>query len=363
MARRRKWEQFLTALTCRVEVPVQGGWDDLQLRPQPLPGLDLDEVCTGTVFLGHPLRYPVMIAALTGGHPSLEVVNLRLGRLAARFGLAVSVGSQRAQLAEPGLARTYQAARRGAPGTLVVSNIGAPQLVDQADRPALHLDELRMLCDSLRAGALAIHLNFVQEALQPHGNPRGRGCLEAIARVAKDLGRPVVVKETGAGLTQEAARSLQQARVAALETSGAGGASMAVLEGLGARHRRDPRAHVATAFYGWGVPAPASLIEVREAVSIPVIAGGGIRNGVDAVRALAAGAQLVSVGLPLLRLAARGQEELDAWMGAFLEQLKIAMFLVGAGSLEELANARPLAITGWTREYLQAVGVQVRPGR
>lgn len=356
MAKKRKWQQLLAALGGELDAPESAMWSDLKLRPLALPEVDLDEVRMDTVFLGHGLRYPVLVGALTGGHRRLATINRRLATLTHRNGLAMSVGSQREQLVEPEAGTSFRVVRRAAPTSFIMANIGAAQLVEQVSGPRMDARDLEQLVESIQADALVVHANFVHEALQPEGDTRAYGVLEALGHLVKELHCPVLVKETGSGLDRLTARRLEAVGVAALETAGAGGASMARMERRLAQWRGDDQAaSTAATFVDWGIPAPASFLEVRQATSVPVIAGGGIRTGLDAVRALAAGADLVSVSLPLIQKAASSDNQLQRWMNGFLQEMRLGMFLVGAASLGQLRDMAPVVLTGSTREYVEMV--------
>jgi isopentenyl-diphosphate delta-isomerase len=174
-----------------------------------------------------------------------------------------------------------------------------------------------------------------------------KGYLEAIENTTQHLDLPIMVKETGAGISGEDARALEKAGAAAIDVAGAGGTSWAAVETY-----RSEQKHYGELFWDWGIPTAISTIEVSQSVSIPVISSGGIRNGIDAVKALALGAEAVGMALPILKSAYKGQEYLEKFLEQFLEELRVTMFLVGASNLEELRK-KDLIITGKTREWLE----------
>lgn len=351
----RKAEHIALALGGRVESRVAPGWDDIGLVHEALPELDIDEVGLGTEFLGRRLRAPLVIAGMTGGHPDGAAINAALGRAAERHGLAIGVGSQRIALADSATAPTYAAAREAAPGALVIANIGAAQLIKQGDQPALSDEDLHSLIDMVAADALAIHLNFVEEAIQPEGDRCTRGCAEAIRRVAEVLEVPVIVKETGAGMSRQTAERLKALGVAALDVGGAGGTSFALVELARARAQGDEsRIAVGEMLADWGIP---TAVAVRAAVNtgIPVIATGGIRSGLHAAKAIALGATAVGVGRPLLQAASESDEALDRWIERFLSELRVVLQMTGSADLHALRGV-PLVIGGRTRDWIHDLG-------
>lgn len=333
---------------CR-EMPVEAGdagFGDVMLVHNALPECDMDRVSTLTDFLGHRFGAPLMIAAMTGGHAGTTRINERLAAAAERFGIGIGVGSERAALEDASLAPSYCVVRDAAPSAFVVANLGAVQLRDHgaewADRAV----------DLIGADALAVHLNFLQEAIQPEGDRDATGCLAAIEALCSGAGYPVIVKETGNGISGEVARRLYGAGVAAIDTGGMGGTSWAVIEAVRAREAGragDGRLQaLGELFRDWGIPTVASLIEVGRCGG-PVIATGGVRTGIDVAKAIALGADLAGMALPLLGPARSGQEALDAVIERVIDELRVAMFLAGARDIPALRRARTI-VTGRIRD-------------
>ena len=355
--RQRKAEHVSAALQHDVSARQAASWADVRLVHQALPEVDLVAVDLAVELLGRRLAYPIVVSALTGGHPDVAAINARLADLAQEYGLAMGVGSQRAALANPDLAPTYAVVRERAPDAFLIANIGAPQLIGQPRHPALTLDDVRRAVDMIRADALAVHLNFLQEAAQPEGDRNARGVLSALARVAAEVGVPVLAKETGAGISFEQARALAAAGVAAIDVGGAGGSSMAALEQARAQARGDASATgIGETFRDWGIPTPITLLEASQgAGGLPIVATGGVRSGLDAARALALGATAVGIGFPFLQAASEGSDALRAYMERFVAELRVAMQLSGAASVADLQRA-PVVVTGATREWLELRG-------
>jgi isopentenyl-diphosphate delta-isomerase len=301
---------------------ITTGLERYRLRHCALPGLRLEDVDLSTQFLGKALRAPVLISAITGGTASARQINLNLATAAQALGLAMGVGSQRSAIEHPRQARTYQV-RPVASDILLFANLGAVQL-NYGYGPA----ECRRAVEMIGADALVLHLNPLQEALQPHGNTDFAHLLEKIATVCRDLEAPVIVKEVGWGISESVARQLASAGVAAIDVSGAGGTSWSEVE----KHRAesDSQRRVAAGFARWGIPTAEAILQAqRGAPNLPLIASGGIDSGPDAAVALALGADLVGLARPLLKPATRSAEAVTAELQVLIEGLRIAMFAAG----------------------------------
>lgn len=322
--RDRKADHLRIAAEPDVVGSVPTGLDQVRLRHRALPERDLADVELTTQLLGVRLAAPLFVSAMTGGTAAAERINQALARAAAEHGVALTLGSGRPLLDDPDLLRTYRSAARP---PLLLANLGASQLQD---------DRAARLVDLLGADGISIHLNPVQEAVQPEGTPAFAGVAERIAATVAALAPlPVVVKEVGFGMDGADVVLLRDAGVAAIDVAGAGGTNWATIEG-----RRDPRAHrVAAAFGGWGVPTAAAIgIAVTAAAGgrapIPVIASGGVRDGVEAAKCLALGASAVGLARPFLVAAQAGQA--SAAVEAVVAQLRIAAWAAGAPSAAAL---------------------------
>jgi isopentenyl-diphosphate delta-isomerase len=336
---RRKEQHLRLAAGGDVAAAIGPGFDEITLVHDALPEIDLVDVDTSITFLGRRLQLPVVIASMTGGHPVARDVNRTLARAAARHGLAMGVGSQRAALLDAQLADTYGVARREAPDILLMANIGAPQLVQQGDEPPLTIDEIRRSIEMVGADALVIHLNALQEVVQPEGQTNAAGWLDAIARLVETADVPVIAKETGSGISGGVARRLARAGVAAIDVGGLGGTSFAAIEAARAEERGDARrAALGEALRDWGIPTAASVLSAAGS-GVPLIATGGIRGGLDAAKALAIGATLVGVARAALQRALQSDDALDDWLTGFELELRAAMFLTGSATLDTLRSA------------------------
>jgi isopentenyl-diphosphate delta-isomerase len=353
----RKADHVRVALEHDIAAPRRAGWQDIHLVHRALPEVDLEAVDTSTSIFGKRLSVPLVISSMTGGHPDVATINARLAALAEEYGLAMGVGSQRAAIEAPELAPSYAITRERAPSALLMANLGAPQLIAQRRRRAYGLAEVRAAVAMIRADALIIHLNYLQEVAQPEGDGRARGVLAALGRLAAKLEVPVVAKETGAGLSYEQTLALAEAGVAAVDIGGAGGSSMAAMEAVRAAERGNaPVEALGVLFRDWGIPAPISLVEARAAApALPVIATGGARSGLDVARALALGATAVAMAQPFLRAASDGEDALSAFVRQVIAELRAAMQLTGAATIADLARV-PAVVMGETGAWLELRG-------
>jgi isopentenyl-diphosphate Delta-isomerase len=317
--------------------------------------VDLSAVDLSVEFLGRRLRAPLVIAAMTGGHEGASGINTRLARAANRFGLAMGVGSQRAALRNPRLARTYAVAREVAPDAFLIANVGAAQLVSQDSGPALTPHQMGDSLAMIGANALAIHLNFLEETVQPEGDRRVTGLREALIAVVASLPVPAIAKETGAGMSRAVALDLRAMGFRALDVGGAGGTSFAAIETARAEARGDlRRVMLGKVYRDWGIPTAVSVV-AASAAGLPIVATGGVRTGLDAAKAIALGASAVGVARPLLAAALEGDAALEAWITQFLEELRVAIFLSGGTAVADL-RATPKVVLGETRRWIEDIG-------
>jgi isopentenyl-diphosphate delta-isomerase len=320
------------------------GFSDVRLVHAALPECSLGDIDTEVRFLGHRLASPLFIAAMTGGHPDALPINRNLAAAAERAGIGMGVGSQRAALEDPDLEDSFTVVREAAPHAFLCANLGIVQLrehgIEWAERAVEMID----------AQAICIHANFLQEAIMPEGDHDARGCLAALGTLCRELPVPVILKETGAGVSRETAAKLWAAGVSAIDIGGLGGTSWARVEGI--RSPGSPAARRGERFSDWGIPTVVSLCEV--AGRGPVIATGGVRSGLDIARALALGADLGGMALPLLAPAMESEEAVTEAVDGFTGELAIAMFLSGARTVKSMRNVRTW-ITGRTRQMTRKI--------
>ncbi len=324
---RRKEEHLRIPLERDVQ-SIPNPWDAIRLRHEPLPEFNKDEVDLATTFLGHDLAAPLQITGMTGGARKARQFNDRLASAAAEYGIAMGVGSQRAALENPELADTY-AVMLNHEVPLRLANLGLPQLILWGNDAVARAEQA---VEMVQAHALCIHLNYLQEAVQPEGDTVARGGYEAIDNICRDLRVPVIIKETGAGMTGRTGLVVRELGAAAVDVGGLGGTSFSAVE----HHRAvdqgdDAKARLGRTFWDWGVPTPDAVRRVRSACpELPIVATGGLRNGLDAARALALGANLAGFAGQMFRAAASGDRGAHAELAHILEELKTGLFLTGA---------------------------------
>lgn len=350
---RRKIEHLKLCAESPVEArKVSAGFEDVTLIHRALPELNMDKLDLSMDFLGKRLHAPFLIASITGGHPETISVNSALALAAEELGIGIGVGSQRAAIDDPAQEESFRIVRDKAPNAFVYGNIGAAQIRQYG------VEGVEKLIEMIDADALAIHLNFLQEAIQPEGDRDANGCLDAIKEICSMQNTPVIVKETGAGISREDALLLQKAGVSAIDVGGVGGTSWAGVEVYRAREREDSVSEqLGELFWDFGIPTVASIIESR--VSLPIIATGGIRTGLDIAKSLALGASAASAALPFVGPSLEGEKSVISVLTRMLDEFKTAMFLCGCGNIKDLRNA-PVVVTGWTFEYLRQRGFNVK---
>jgi isopentenyl-diphosphate delta-isomerase len=328
----RKADHLRICLEKEVRPPdVRTGLERFRFVHQALPEIDLADVDLRCALFGKVLQAPLLVASMTGGTLAAKAINRRLAEAAAELGLGMGVGSQRTAMEDPEWADTYRV-RDVAPEILLLANLGAVQL-----NRSYTVDHCRRAVEMIDADALILHLNPLQEALQPGGDTCFGRLLDKIEAVCRSLTVPVVVKEVGAGLSAEVARRLAAVGVSALDVAGAGGTSWSEVERLRAPDAFRDR--VAAQFVRWGIPTADSLCAVRACdLGLPLIASGGVTSGVDVAKCIALGADVVSVAYPLLRPALVSTQAVVEELAAIRQALRIAMFCVAAPDLTKLQN-------------------------
>lgn len=301
---------------------------------QAVPELDLAAVDTGLQLMGRRLAAPLLISSMTGGTEAAGTINRRLAEGAQARRIAMGLGSMRAALEDPAAAASFRV-REAAPDILLFANLGAVQL-NYGYGP----EHCRRAVALVGADALFLHLNALQEAVQPEGDTNFAGLAAKIEAVCRELGKdgiPVVAKEVGWGISPEAARTLAQTGVAAIDVAGSGGTSWSQVE----KHRAPNESHarVAAAFRDWGIPTADAIINVRLAApDLTIFASGGLRSGVEVAKCLALGARLGGMASPYLKAAAVSTEAVVEAIDEISRQLRIAMFAAGAADLARLQS-------------------------
>ncbi|WP_456369917.1 type 2 isopentenyl-diphosphate Delta-isomerase [Geoglobus sp.] len=318
------------------------GFEDVMFIHNSLPEVNYDSVDLQVEFFGKKLNAPFLIASMTGGHPDTYEINRNLAIAVENAGIGMGVGSQRAGIEDESVADTFSVVREHAPNAFIYANIGLPQIIEKGVEYAERAVEM------IDADAIAIHLNFLQEIVQPEGDTNASGGYAAIREVASELKVPVIVKETGAGISREVAFSMREAGVKAIDVGGKGGTSWSGVEVY--RINDGLKREVAQDFWDWGIPTAFSVIDCHDV--LPVIATGGIRSGIDAAKAIALGAKIASSALPFLRPAMKGPEDVERKIAYFIEGLKKTLFLTGCSHVYDLHRTH-IFVHGLLREWIE----------
>jgi isopentenyl-diphosphate Delta-isomerase len=325
----RKLDHIRINLEEDVQSSLTTGLEKYRFVHEALPEIDLDDVDLSQELFGKRIFAPILISSMTGGTAKAASVNRNLAEAAQAEGIVMGVGSQRAAIEKPELSDTFQV-RKYAPDILLFANLGAIQL-----NYAYSINHCRKAVDMIEADALILHLNSLQEALQPEGDIRFGGLLKKIETVCRLLPVPVIAKEVGWGISDKTARKLADAGVAAIDVAGAGGTSWSQVEMY--RIQDKSRARVAAAFRNWGIPTSESIkMSRRGASALPIFASGGLRDGIDIAKCIALGAVLGGMAGPFLKAAAASVEETIKVVAEIRQEIKVCMFAAGVSSIQEL---------------------------
>jgi isopentenyl-diphosphate Delta-isomerase len=319
----RKKDHVELVLEKGAQYEKSSGFERVDLMHNSLPEISLSDVNLKTEFMGKKVKFPILITGMTGGYEDALAINRALAETAQKYGLAFGLGSQRAMIESPELAKTY-AVRDVAPDIPILGNIGAYQL------KKYKFEQIESLVSSIDADALAIHLNPLQEVIQKEGDNDYSGVLDAISKTCEKLDVPIIVKETGAGMSQDVALKLKEAGAAWLDIAGAGGTSWSKVEYL--------RNGAVPGFEDWGIPTLESLIMCKGV--LPIVASGGLRSGIDAAKAIAIGADMAGAAYPFIMALREGK--IDDYVTTFTTQIRIAAFLSGSKTISELKKAKTM---------------------
>ncbi len=324
----RKADHIRINLEEDVRSGLSNGLETYRLPHEALPECNLDEISTDLVLFGKRLRLPLQISSMTGGTAAAERINRHLAEAAAAAGIALGVGSQRAAIEDPKAAQSFRVVRQVAPQALIFANLGAVQL-----NYGYGLDECRRAIDMVAADALILHLNPLQEALQPEGDVNFSGLAKKIEAICRGLETPVIVKEVGWGISERTARLLANCGVAAIDVAGAGGTSWSQVEMY--RTSNAFQRQLAASFRHWGIPTAESLVNVRRAApEVLLFASGGLQDGLDVVKSLALGAHIGGLAGPFLQVATQSAEAVLQRIQLLAAQIRVAMFAAGAPNLQ-----------------------------
>lgn len=327
----RKSEHLRISLEEDVQHEISSGLENYRFPHQALPEINLDEIQLEQTLFNKVIKLPLLISSMTGGLAAAESINRILAEAAQGYQIAMGVGSQRVAIEDPVYEKTFKI-RKYAPDILLFANLGAIQL-----NYGYGLEECKKAIDMIEADALILHLNPLQEALQPDGNTHFKGLLTQIEKICHGIQAPVIAKEVGWGISGVSAKKLIEAGVQGIDVAGAGGTSWSQVEMYRAT---DPNmAEIAKAFKVWGIPTAESIQQVRALnTQIPIIASGGIKDGVEVAKSIALGACLGGIAKPFLITASKSLESTHQYIEIIRKQILICMFACGVKDIHQLQN-------------------------
>lgn len=326
---KRKKDHVELCVSDDVGYKMSTGFDRYYFRHNALPEVNLDDVFVGGTLMGRSFSFPLMISSMTGGYSDAGRINAQIARVCESENLPFGVGSQRALLDHPEEIESFSVVRDEAPTAFIAANIGSAQVAG-----GLKEEMVTVLIDSIKADAIIVHLNPLQELVQPEGDRNFAGIEDGIAKLVIQSPVPVIVKETGAGISGDIARRLLAIGVSVIDVAGAGGTSWSKVE-----NKRKDDSESTELFNEWGIPTIICLqevVELREQFQFELIASGGIRGASDIVKSLCLGADFAASARPVIQaLMEGGEEELHRLIGRWKEQTAIILTLLGRRTLQE----------------------------
>ncbi|MEM1984518.1 MAG: type 2 isopentenyl-diphosphate Delta-isomerase [Candidatus Korarchaeum sp.] len=335
----RKADHISIALSDEVDLSLRFSWfDSVRLLHNALPDRSFEDVDLSWRFLGYELNAPLLIEGMTGGHESSLPINEALARAAHVERIAIGVGSQRAALKDSSLIQTYRVVREIAHDVPVIANLGISHVLRDEG-----IDNAKRAVEMIDADAIAIHLNPLQELIQPEGDRDFSDSLVSIRDLVRELDVPVIVKEVGSGISRELSLTLRGVGVEYVDVAGQGGTSWSLIEGRRSTEGSFGK-EASIRFADWGIPTPLSIIEAS-GTDLKVIGSGGVRSGLDAAKCIALGARAAGAARPFLLAAVRGSESVISTIRMFKFELKLAMFLTGSLTPDQLRLRRPYSLS------------------
>ncbi|MFX0025585.1 MAG: type 2 isopentenyl-diphosphate Delta-isomerase [Candidatus Hermodarchaeota archaeon] len=355
----RKDEHILLVSKENVESHTTTWLEHIRFIANSLPELNLNDINLSCEFLGKSISAPLIIGAMTGGTELTKKINVSLAKAAQKYRIPMMVGSQRVILRHPETKHSFSAVRESAPDIPIVGNIGIAQVATSEN-----FDYVEELINNINADALAIHLNVIQEVIQPEGDKIFFGALKKIQTLKKQYKIPIVIKETGCGISKEIAQQLAEIGVEVIDVSGVGGTSWVAVEYYRAKKQGvKSKMDLGKLFWDWGIPTAASIIEVSSVVNssskTKIIGSGGIRDGIDVAKALRIGAHFAAMARPFLMVALEGQNSLYQFIEKTLRELRIVMLLTGSKDVNELKKA-PIVIEPPLKNWIKQRMIKIK---
>ncbi len=324
-------------------------WNDIKLIHNALPEVDADEIDTSITLFGKKLDFPLIVTAITGGFKGAEKINANIAEACADLNIGMGIGSERAGI--NGIEEDSYTVVKDYDVPLMIGNVGAPQLVPQKSKDFISSDGIATAKELVDADVIAIHLNYLQEAIQPEGDTNAKGCYDAIRDLAREY--PIIIKETGAGISKDVTSKIKGIGILGIDVAGMGGTSFAAVEMYRAQSINDKvLAEMGKTFFDWGIPSPVSVLEAR--CGLPLIASGGILNGVHAASSIALGASCAGVAHAILNEAMVSADAVKDKLILIREELKVAMLLTGCSDVKQLSKARYIVL-GETKQWLEGL--------
>lgn len=330
----RKRDHIALALREENEALGMAGFEKIRLQHEALPEFNFEDIQLSTLILGRTRSTPFLVSSMTAGHAGSDNLNKILARACAQRGWIMGVGSQRRELSDDAARDEWKRVRDHAPGVVLLGNLGLSQVIQTAN------EKIEELVEALSAEAMIVHLNALQECMQPEGTPHFRGGFERLQDLAENLSVPVIVKETGCGFSESTLQKLKSTEVAAVDVSGFGGTHWGRIEGM-RNQKSDIKSQVADTFANWGVSTLQSLLNAQKVKpDYEMWASGGVRTGLDAAKAMALGARCVGLAKPILQAALNGEEELLQKMATIEYEFQTALFCTGCKTPSDLAEKK-----------------------
>ena len=344
----RKADHIDICLNERVE-PGYCYWDDIKLMHNALPEINACDIDMSAEVFGKKLSFPLIVTAITGGFPGAKKINENIAIACSELKIGMGVGSERAGVA--GIDTDSYSIIREYDVPLVIGNIGAPQLVPQHSKDRFSAADIGKAMDLIDADIMAVHLNFLQEIIQPEGDTNAKGCFDAIRGLAREY--PLIVKETGAGISNRTASRLKGIGIIGIDIAGMGGTSFSAVELYRAMASGDmTRTNMGESFFDWGIPSPVSLLEAD--VGLPLIASGGILDGIHVAASVAMGACCAGAAHAVLREATESSDAVKEKLTLIREELRATMLLTGSANIKQLSGAEYIVL-GQTKEWLEGI--------
>lgn len=322
-------------------------WDDIRFIHNALPEIDADDIDMTCELFGKKMEFPLIVTAITGGFPGAVKINSNIAEACADLGIGMGVGSERAGVT--GVCPESYEVIKNYDVPLVIGNVGAPQLVDQHSKDKFTPEMVGQAKDLIDADIVAIHLNFLQEVVQPEGDTNAAGCRDAIREIAREY--PIMIKETGAGISEDVAQRVKGIGVRGIDVAGMGGTSFSAVELYRAMDAEDGiRTCMGETFFDWGIPSPVSLWQCRNC-GLPLIASGGVLDGIHVAASIAMGATSAGVANIILKEATQSAQAVKEKLTVIKEELRAAMLLTGCKNLSELSKARHVVL-GETKQWM-----------